>query len=33
MKDNQIISKNIEEALIEKNKNHDRLYQLFLDLA
>ena len=33
MKDNQIISKNIEEALIEKNENHDRLYQLFLDLA
>ena len=33
MKDNQIISKNIEEALIEKNENQDRLYQLFLDLA
>ena len=33
MKDNQIISKNIEEALIEKNENHDRLCQLFLDLA
>ena len=33
MKDNQIISKNIEEALIEKNENKDRLYQLFLDLA
>lgn len=33
MKDNQIISKNIEEALIEKNENHDCLYQLFLDLA
>ena len=25
--------KNIEEALIEKNENHDRLCQLFLDLA
>ena len=33
MKDNQIISKNIEEALIEKNENQYRLYQLFLDLA
>ncbi len=33
MKDNQIISKNIEEALIEKNENHDRLYQLFFRLS
>lgn len=33
VKNNRIVSKNIEEALVEKNENHDRLYQLFFDLA
>ena len=33
VKNNRIVSKNIEEALVEKNGSHDRLYQLFFDLA
>ena len=33
VKNNRIVSKNIEEALVEKNENHDWLYQLFFDLA
>ncbi len=33
LKNSEIVYKNIEEALVEENKNHERLYQLFEDLV
>lgn len=33
LKDSQIISKKIDEALNEDNENHEKLYQLFYELA
>lgn len=33
LKDSQIVSKKIEDALNEENENHEKLYQLFYELA